>query len=188
MNTMEGHTTAHINKIIIHCAATPNGKAFNIVNVDQWHKERGFQRKVRYIEIKGHDFTWQKQLMNMGLLRYPEDIPCHVGYHYLIYVDGTIAPGRHIWEQGAHVRGYNAESIGICLIGTDKFTARQWQSLITLLYVLREKAGLHDAEIIGHRDLDKKKACPCFDVQRWIYSCALVSAGYQIWPPGNLLA
>ena len=36
MNTMLGHTTAHINKIIIHCAATPNGKAFNITNIDQW--------------------------------------------------------------------------------------------------------------------------------------------------------
>ena len=188
MNTIRVHSKDHINKIIIHCAATPNGKAFNIVNIDQWHEERGFQRQAKDIEIKGHDFTWQKELLDMNLLRYPEDIPGHVGYHYVIYVDGTIAPGRHIWEQGAHVRGYNPESIGICMIGTDKFTSRQWTSLITLLHVLRTKAGLHDAAILGHRDLDEKKACPCFDVGRWVDACGLLRPGNQIWPPGNLLA
>ncbi len=40
-----------------------------------------------------------------------------IGYHYVVYADGSIHTGRPIWAVGAHVRGHNATSIGICYIG-----------------------------------------------------------------------
>lgn len=54
-----------------------------------------------------------------------EDIDrCHrqrgfrcIGYHYVIYRDGSIHPGRPVACEGAHCLGHNADSIGICYIG-----------------------------------------------------------------------
>lgn len=52
-----------------------------------------------------------------------------IGYHFVVYTRGAIATGRHIDEVGAHVQGYNATSIGVCMLGTDKFTRAQWDAL-----------------------------------------------------------
>ncbi|MQB00681.1 MAG: lysozyme [Actinobacteria bacterium] len=96
-----------------------------------------------------------------------------IGYHYVIRRNGKIEEGRHVLAQGAHVRGYNDHSVGICLVGgvdannkrkaKDNFTVDQWISLGWLL------AAMHgmfpDAKIVGHRDLDPHKACPSFDVK-----------------------
>ena len=32
-----------ISEIIVHCAATPEGKAFTVADIDAWHKKRGFR-------------------------------------------------------------------------------------------------------------------------------------------------
>ena len=40
-----------------------------------------------------------------------------IGYHWVIERDGKVQRGRHTQAQGAHVRGHNNESIGICLVG-----------------------------------------------------------------------
>lgn len=107
-----------------------------------------------------------------------------VGYHYVILIDGTIQEGRPLYKPGAHVRGYNSNSIGICYIGgldkngksKDTRTDAQKASLRYILTKL--KASYPDAKIVGHRDLspDKDgngkidrwewlKDCPCFDVE-----------------------
>lgn len=92
-----------------------------------------------------------------------------IGYHYVIYLDGTIHKGRPEEEIGAHCQGHNANSIGICYIGgiakdgktpKDTRTDAQKQSLIELLKAL--KAKYPEAIIHGHRDF-ANKACPCFD-------------------------
>ena len=98
-----------------------------------------------------------------------------VGYHYVIRRDGTIENGRPRGAPGAHARGFNHISLGICLIGgveSDKktpecnFTHAQWESLEELI---RDLKKLHpDAEVIGHCDLPKvNKACPCFNTREW---------------------
>ena len=98
-----------------------------------------------------------------------------IGYHYVIKTDGAIEPGRDADSIGAHVEGYNANSIGICLVGgvnklnvpTDNFTQAQMVSLLTLLKELRTKHPL--AVIQGHRDFPNvAKACPSFDVRAWL--------------------
>lgn len=96
-----------------------------------------------------------------------------IGYHFVICTDGTIERGRPIDAIGAHAKGFNDESIGICLIGgvdskgksVDNFTQAQKKSLGELLVTL--KKTYPDATVLGHRDLGAKKDCPCFDVKPW---------------------
>ena len=88
-----------------------------------------------------------------------------IGYHYVIKEDGRIENGRPQYWEGAHVRGHNANTLGICLIGKDEFTPDQFDSLRGLLDRLRVEHP--SAVIVGHRDLDSSKTCPNFDVQHW---------------------
>lgn len=40
-----------------------------------------------------------------------------VGYHYIILLDGTVQAGRPVNIQGAHCKGQNKTTVGICYIG-----------------------------------------------------------------------
>lgn len=105
-----------------------------------------------------------------------------IGYHYVIYLDGTIHEGRPEDQIGAHVTGQNSDSIGICYIGgldkagkpKDTRTDVQKVALLALIKELKEKYP--DAKVLGHRDCSPDlngngiieewewlKACPCFD-------------------------
>ena len=88
------------------------------------------------------------------------------GYHRIIRRDGTVEDGRDIDAMGAHVRGFNQTSVGVCLIGTDTFTDEQFESLANLIADLLAKYP--SASLRGHRDFPGvKKECPGFDVQKW---------------------
>jgi N-acetylmuramoyl-L-alanine amidase len=88
-----------------------------------------------------------------------------IGYHRIINRDGSVEDGRPEYWTGAHVRGYNKKSLGVCLIGRNDFTPDQYSTLIWVLkaWIIRYP----DAEIVGHCDLDPKKTCPNFDVKEW---------------------
>ena len=94
-----------------------------------------------------------------------------IGYHYVIKRDGQIEIGRPIEKMGAHVKGYNKYSIGICYCGgvdnnmneEDNRTGEQHESSILLLKVL--KNIFPKAEILGHRDFSPK-FCPSFDATK----------------------
>jgi len=88
-----------------------------------------------------------------------------IGYHYVILETGEVQAGRPEYWTGAHVRGYNSRSLGICLIGDGEYTDNQLESLRSKLRLLKHKYP--NAKICGHRDLDDKKDCPKFDVQDW---------------------
>ena len=88
-----------------------------------------------------------------------------IGYHYVILEDGVVEKGRPEYWQGAHVRGHNEGSIGICLIGVDEFTEAQCSALWELVTELTERYP--HAEVLGHRDLDPHKTCPNFNVRKW---------------------
>lgn len=130
------------NSIVVHCSATPEGREVSVAEITEWHKARGFNT---------------------------------IGYHYVIHLDGTIDKGREEDQVGAHVQGYNLYSIGICLVGgvnannrkiaKATYTEAQYKALKELLTTLVEKYPL--AKILGHRDLDAGKACPCFNVKKW---------------------
>ena len=96
-----------------------------------------------------------------------------VGYHYVIPRDGWIEVGRMEQEDGAHVKGFNAVALGICLVGglTDgkpdpAYTKAQWSALARLVRSL--KLRYPKAIVQGHRDFPAvNKDCPCFDVKEW---------------------
>ena len=127
--------------IILHCSATRCDRRYTFENCRRDHVEnRG------YIDI---------------------------GYHYYIEMDGSIHKGRPESKIGAHCLYRNKHSIGICYEGgldeygipTDTRTEAQKRSLMKLLKEL--KADYPNAVIMGHREFDPTRTCPCFDAEEY---------------------
>lgn len=126
-----------IDKIIIHCSATPEGRDIKMETIKSWH-------------VKGRGWS-------------------DIGYHFIIELDGAIVDGRHITKVGAHTKGHNAHSIGICYVGgidkdkkaKDTRTPEQQTALVNLLDALKKE--FPKATIHGHNEF-ANKACPSFDV------------------------
>ena len=92
-----------------------------------------------------------------------------IGYHYVVHLDGSISYGRSIERIGAHTRGHNTGSIGICYIGgvesdgktpKDTRTLEQKESLLDLIRTLKKLNS--NATVHSHRDF-AAKACPSYD-------------------------
>ncbi len=89
-----------------------------------------------------------------------------IGYHKIIRRSGEIENGRPEYWMGAHVKGINEISLGVCLIGKDQFTKRQFASLEKIL--IKWKTIYLNAQVVGHKDTgNTKKSCPNFDVVTW---------------------
>lgn len=95
-----------------------------------------------------------------------------IGYHHVIYRDGSVHDGRNIDIAGAHCTGHNSYSIGIVYVGgyasdgktaKDTRTEAQKKALVELLRKLRRIYPT--AKIYGHRDFANKD-CPCFDPKK----------------------
>lgn len=102
-----------------------------------------------------------------------------IGYHYYIRKNGSVSQHREHDEQGAHCRGYNDCSIGVCYEGgldekgsvTDTRTDEQKKSLKIVVRFLHRLYP--SAIILGHCDLNPQKNCPCFNVSVWLSSIDL---------------
>jgi len=94
------------------------------------------------------------------------------GYHYIIRRDGTLETGREESKVGAHCKGYNKHSIGICFVGgkrghgkeNDNFKLEQMQIGKMLLQDLIKKYP--GATIHPHNEFAKSKLCPVFDIEK----------------------
>ena len=126
-----------IDRIIVHCTATPEGRNETVASIRAMHKAQGWS---------------------------------DIGYHYVVYLDGTVHIGRNVDIIGAHCVGYNSRSIGVVYVGgcdkqlkaKDTRTDKQKAALVKLLKDLRRLYP--KARICSHRDLDRAgKACPSFD-------------------------
>jgi N-acetylmuramoyl-L-alanine amidase len=107
-----------------------------------------------------------------------------IGYHYVIKRDGTIELGRPISEAGAHAKGHNEFSVGICLVGgmdkktgkaVNDYTDKQWAQLEILIKGLRDKLSKEQTVVpivCGHNSLTTTKTCPNFDVEEWWFNAA----------------
>lgn len=129
-----------ITLIILHCSATREGQSFGFEDCRRDHiRHRGFR---------------------------------DIGYHYYIMRDGTVHRGRPLEQVGAHCRNHNRHSIGICYEGgldaegraKDTRTEAQKVSLSALVGELKER--FPQALVVGHRELDPGKECPCFEVNK----------------------
>jgi N-acetylmuramoyl-L-alanine amidase len=123
-----------------------------------------------------------------------------IGYAWVVRLDGTREPGRAMAERGAHVKGNNTNTIGVCMIGgldedgnpKDTFTDLQYEGLFELLFTLKAQLpGLK--RIVGHRDYSPDlngdglitpdewiKDCPCWETRDRLPEWGL--AQYMIAP------
>lgn len=140
---MRERRLSDIRKIIIHCSDSEFGDA-QLIN--DWHAARGF-------DCIGYHFV-----VTNG--RITADDP------YDIFRDGVIEPGRPIHYDGAHCRGHNHDSIGICLIGRHHFTARQ--ILLALPEILGTYMALPSVTgpecVFTHAHFAPAKTCPNFSL------------------------
>jgi hypothetical protein len=139
--------------LVVHCADTYDYMDIGAREIREWHRARGW---------------------------------LDIGYAFVVRRSGTLELGRDldgdgdvIEETGAHVRGYNRESIGICLVGGKgpdnkpavNYTRDQIKTLYSILATL--KAVRPELEVRGHRDFPGvTKTCPNFNVSRWFYEIA----------------
>lgn len=92
-----------------------------------------------------------------------------IGYHLIIQPDGTCEHGRPLNQVGAHVEGANRDNIGICLIGTDKFTKAQFSKLYDQLEGIRLTYMIHPIHLHCHYEFPSAakqgKTCPNIPIQ-----------------------
>lgn len=142
---------ASTEMLIVHCSATKAGMDIGVREIRQWHKERGW---------------------------------LDVGYHFIIRRDGTIEDGREVNSVGAHVEGHNYNSVGICLVGgvddrmkpQANFTPAQMIALRGLLGGLQKE--FPGTTVHGHHEF-AAKACPSFNVKRWLEKNELVTSDHE---------
>tara|TARA_R110002020_G_scaffold461823_4_gene680997 strand:+ start:1452 stop:1871 length:420 start_codon:yes stop_codon:yes gene_type:complete len=97
-----------------------------------------------------------------------------IGYHYVIERDSSIARGRQESEIGAHARGSNDDSLGVCLVGgmsedgspEFNYTQGQMMALNSLIHAIKSDHG-KGVLISGHNEHDNNKSCPCFNVNSY---------------------
>ena len=93
-----------------------------------------------------------------------------IGYHYVIYLDGSVHAGRDVAKVGAHVVGHNADTIGMVYVGgtdaggkaKDTMNAAQETAFVNLVKHLRDQYG--PLTLHGHNEY-AAKACPSFNVK-----------------------
>ena len=92
-----------------------------------------------------------------------------IGYHFYIDLYGEIHKGRDIAKIGAHCKGQNRNSIGICYCGgveadgkTPKDTRLDCQKEALTAVLRTLKAMYPEAVIHSHNDF-ARKACPSFN-------------------------
>ena len=135
--------------LAIHCTATRIDQDVSIERVKRWHLKRGWS---------------------------------DVGYHYYVRKDGSLELGRDrdndgdIWEEvGAHVKGFNRDSISMCYEGgldvngedSDTRTPEQMLTMEAVVKIITSQ--FKNIKTKGHRDFPNvKKSCPNFDVKEWL--------------------
>lgn len=138
-----------IERVVLHCAATPDypepSSKFDLFGAAD-------------IDV------WHKQRGFSG-----------IGYHYVIRRTGEIELGRPVGEVGAHVKGANTGSIGVCYIGTRTPTPAQVESLVQLAIQFRSEYRLNAVDWYGHYEFNRDKICPGFPMHmmRTLLACRL---------------
>lgn len=194
--------TRYIGLVVVHCSDSLDEDSLfrrsgaglvmhtSVQEIDDWHAKRGFRRTDA-----------ARQRFNPELRA--------IGYHLVIYRKGVIATGRAFSEVGAHARGFNAHSLGICLVGRSRFTPAQWISLANVIgdlgreFKRRVVPFVADApsaddegsvlRLCGHRDLSPdldhdgtvepsewNKNCPNFDVRAW-FEAGMTPVPEHVW-------
>lgn len=151
---------ARLEKLVIHCTATPAGRAVTGDDIRHWHLS----------PVTQGGRGWRQ-----------------VGYTYLIRLDGSIEQlvannnddVVDPWEITNGAAGHNATSMhivyagGVARDGRTPADTRTPAQRLTLERFVRDFHARHPhAAIVGHNQL-AAKACPSFDVPAWLKSIGL---------------
>ena len=152
----QGTARHPVHEVILHTSATPaswcQGKTANQMRdeIRRWHTDP-----------KPRGRGWSD-----------------IGYHRVVAPNGSIAIGRSLYTVGAHCRGRNAGTIGICLVPvrdidrmgrfSDFYTEAQREALEEYIYELNKLTPIH--RVTGHNEFSNK-LCPGFMVvdEDWLH-------------------
>lgn len=146
--------------LVIHCTATPEGREVSAADIRNWHTS----------PVSKGGRGWKQ-----------------VGYTDIIHLDGTVE--RLVdnnedawvdnWEVTNGVSGYNSVSRHVVYSGgvakdgkTAKDTRTPAQTKSMTEYVKDFHKRFPSVRIVGHNEL-AAKACPSFDVQKWLKSIGI---------------
>ncbi len=167
-----------VKLIVLHATGTDNAETLfsGVYNTPMFASPMSFVDRVHHSRGLQRDTYWRGR-QNAVILA--------CGFHFVIARNGAIFSGRHLDEPGDHAQGWNAASVGICLVGTDQFTEVQWLALESCVRGLsvrfqipltppklmtRDGQGfVVDRGIAGVGDLPRHKAASCgFSVNAWL--------------------
>lgn len=137
----KGHRRKETHWIILHCSATKGDMDVRAVDIDRWHRQRGWDGIGYHFVITR---SGQVQKGRAHALR---------GIHVRGYNSRSIG----ICLVGGVDEDMQPEN---------NFTQAQFTAMRELVAQLRE--AYPQAKIAGHRDFDSSKTCPCFTVQRYL--------------------
>jgi len=142
MTNKIGKKSNNITHIAVHISDSPDSMYIGAKKIKEWHLARNFK---------------------------------DIGYHFVVARDGSIQKGRSLYKEvenghkrtlkfnpGAHVKGHNHYTIGVCVVGRNKMTTLQKLSLVKLLRSLQSEFGISYDKVMGHSELDSEsgKTCP----------------------------
>jgi len=142
-----------IELIVVHASDAP--PHYGLADIDAWHAERGFR-----VEVDGHVI--------------------HCGYHLIVSRpkgwDWLVEQGRPEEVVGAHARGLNSVSLGLCIAGRYDEEPPDEEPIdiaARCCAVWCEEYGLSSEAVIGHREVPAhggaptEKTCPgaAFDLE-----------------------
>jgi len=128
-----------INSIVVHCSDSDRSAHNDIAVIRKWHTSP---------DPNDPSKPWSD-----------------VAYHLFIQRSGSAQLGRPIERPGAHARGHNTYSLGICVHGRKNFTGAQKKALVAWLKHYLQIFDLSPSDIYGHYELDAHgKTCPNMDM------------------------
>ena len=150
-----------LKRLVIHCTATPEGREVTAADIRHWHTDP--------VSKGGHG--WKQ-----------------VGYTDLIHLDGRVE--RLVknnedlivdpWEVTNGASGYNSTSRHIVYAGgcdkqmKPKDTRTEAQKKALEAYVKDFHHRFPTVQIVGHNQLNPSKACPSFNVKKWLNEIGLI--------------
>ncbi len=129
-------TFRKINKLVVHVSDSPDTLDIGVTEIRRWHADP---------PPKGNG--WKD-----------------VGYNFIIRRNGVVELGRPLQDIPSHTKGHNSDSIGICWVGRNAMSTEQLKSLVSILKTLMLLFNLKSTDVYGHKELDKGKSCPNYNM------------------------
>ena len=121
----------------------------------------GFARRSRTDEIILHHAEASSATVEQVNRWHLDNGWTGIGYHYYIRKDGSVYRGRPEWAVGAHAKGHNDRSIGICCEGmymTETMPKTQLTAILELVRDVQSRYG-NRLTLLRHRDVNETD-CP----------------------------